>query len=123
MALLAKVNLNINVQDEEFVTVLGEKEVATFAPASLLPKRERVTLTLSAFTALSPPSGAVAVAILLPTTIINLTLKGVTGDTGVALIPSTNPKGIPLIIPLGTSPSIGIANAHTSNQVITVVWM
>ena len=85
-------------------------------------KREQITLTASAFTALSPPTSAKAVMLILGTA-INLTLKGVTGDTGTKLVPATLPLGFDAIIPLGASPSIGITSAHTSDQTIEVIWL
>ena len=123
MASLAKLTVNLEVRDETFNRTIGEIETATFAPASLLPKREKVTLTLSAFTALSPPSGAKALMILLPTTVINLTLKSITGDGGTTIVPATNTSGVPLLLPLGSSPNIGILNNHTSNQIVDIVWL
>ena len=123
MSQLAKINLNIEVKDETFNRVVGEVKTITFAPGTLLPKREKVTLTLSAFTALSPPSGAKAILILLPTTIINLTLKSITGDGGTTIVPATNPSGVPLLLPLGSSPNIGILNNHSSNQVVDIIWL
>ena len=93
-----------------------------WVPGSLLPKRERVSLTGSAFTALSPPSGAKAV-LIDPDTSVSLTIKGITGDTGTVITPSSAPLGIPVILPLGSAPSIGIANGSATAQVVTVWWM
>lgn len=84
--------------------------------------RQTVTLTASAFTALSPPTGAKAVVLILGTA-TGLTLKGVTGDTGVALVPASNPLGIDAVLPLGTTPSIGITSSNTSSQTIEVWWL
>lgn len=86
-------------------------------------RQETVTLTASIFTALSPPAGAKAVAIILGAA-TSLTLKGVTGDgTGISITPASNPLAIDVLLPLGTSPSIGILNGSASNQTIDVIWL
>ena len=82
-------------------------------------KRETVSLTGSAFTALSPPTGARAVALFIGST-ASLTLKGVTGDTGTVLTGSST-YGIPAILPI-SSPSIGIYNGG-STAVVEVLWL
>lgn len=84
--------------------------------------RQTVTITASTFTALSPPSGAKAVALILGTA-TGLTLKGITGDTGTTLTPSSSPLGLDAILPLGATPSIGIASSNASNQTIEVLWL
>lgn len=124
MASIADVKMEITVSDATGVTA-HHKSSKKFSPASALVagKLETVTLTQSAFTALSPPTGARAVALMIPTTAISLTLKGITGDTGVKIAPTSNCVGIDALIPLGTSPSIGIANGDTSDLVIQVLWM
>jgi hypothetical protein len=76
-----------------------------------------VSLTGSAFTALTVPTGAKAVRIWLPATAVSLTLKGVTGDTGIAITPSSNFLGLPVTLPLGSSPSIGILNGGSTLSV------
>lgn len=87
--------------------------------ASTVIKRETVSLTGSAFTALTAPSGAKHV-IILPGTAVSLTLKGVTGDTGVALTPASSPTGAPISLPV-SSPSIGIYNGGSTASV-EVFW-
>lgn len=85
------------------------------------PVVQIISLTGSAFTALTPPAGAVFCCLALGNA-VSLTLKGVTGDTGLALTPATNPLGLDAMFPLGASPSIGIANGNTSAQPIAVIW-
>lgn len=129
MAGFSKITLEYEVRNPEFRVTLGDKSIARFAPSSNITngKRETVSLTGSTFTALSPPTGAVA--LLIPfdkapnTTLVSLTLKGVTGDsTGIAIIPSSNSKNIPLLLPLGSSPSIGILNGGSTAN-IEIVWL
>ena len=81
-----------------------------------------MTLNANSFNALSPPSGSKALIILLGTA-TSLTLKGITSDTGVALTPASGPLGIDVIIPLGTSPSIGILNGLGSAQTVECIWL
>ncbi len=82
-------------------------------------KRETITLS-NGFTALSPPSGAHAVIIRPSSGAFTYTLKGVTGDTGIVMS-TTTLLAHDVVIPLGTSPSIGIA--CTGAAVIECVWL
>lgn len=102
--------------------IVHEPSLYRWSPGVGNGKREQVTITASAFTALSPPSGAKAVLLILGTA-TGLTLKGVTGDTGITLTPTSSPLGIDAILPLGASPSIGITSANTSNQTVDVIWL
>lgn len=106
---------------EDGVETAWAPEPTRFTPASLLPKREVVSLTGSAFTALSPPSGAKA-AIIDVGTSVSLTLKGLTGDSGTTVAPASSPIGLPLVVPLGATPSIGFANGSATAQTVTVWW-
>lgn len=115
---LASISLQIDVSDG-FQALLSEHTKHRFASVGL--KRESVSCTGSAYTALSPPAGAKAVAIL-PGSAVSLTLKGVTGDTGIPIAPASAPIGIPCLLPLGATPTLGIANASATAQVVTVVW-
>lgn len=84
---------------------------------------ETVSLTGSAFTALTPPTGTKGVVIILGTA-TSLTLKGATGDTtGIKIAPASNPVNIPFCTPLGASPSLGILNGESSAQSVKVVWL
>lgn len=95
----------------------------SFAPgAGTGGKRETVTLTASSFNALTVPSGAKVLIIILGSA-TSLTLKGITGDTGITLAPASNPTGIDAIIPLGATPSIGILNGLASNQNVELCWL
>lgn len=73
------------------------------------------TLTASTFNALTVPTGSKALLIVGISG--TATLKGVTGDTGIAL--GTN---CPTLIALGTTPSIGITEGSGSNQTVTLYW-
>ena len=110
--------IRISAQDETRQTEIADERVV-FSAGSLL-KREVVSLTGSAFTALSPPSGAKAVVIFCGST-ASLTLKGITGDGGITTTPSS-PIGLPLVMPLGSSPGIGFLNSG-STATVEVWWL
>lgn len=93
----------------------------TFRWTPTVVKTETVTVTASTFTALSPPSGAKGYFIDLGEA-VGLTLKGVTGDTGLKTTPTSAPVGIPLMGPLGATPSMGFASSNASDQVVTIFW-
>lgn len=82
-------------------------------------KRETVSLTAS-FNALSPPSGSAALFLHRVSGNVTLTLKGVTGDTGIVLQSGTLGT-IPMLIPLGTSPSIGILSDGSAT--VECIWL
>lgn len=100
--------------------------VRRFAQATALANGQRstVNLTASAFTAFTIPSGAKVAIIFLTTAGESLTLKGATGDgTGIAISPSSNPLGLPLVIPLGSSPSLGILNSGGADERVEVIFL
>ena len=119
MANRARLKIEITVEDENGLAVNYAPQVISWTPGVV--KRESVSLTGSAFTALSPPSGAKALLIDLGAA-VSLTLKGVTGDTGIALEPASASLALPLFFPLGSSPSIGIANGSASTQTVICYW-
>jgi len=83
-------------------------------------RRETVTLA-NGFTALTVPTGSQAVWIRPLTGAFTFTLKGVTGDTGIVIgVASTLPI-LPCVLPLGTTPSIGIT--CTGAGTVEVIWL
>jgi hypothetical protein len=90
---------------------------AAYLPSALrwsptILKRESVSFTAATFVALSPPTGAVLLVLVLTGTPTGaITLKGITGDAGIPIAPATLSKGLPLVLPLGTSPALGVLNA------------
>ena len=73
--------------------------------------------SINGFQALTVPTGATAVLIIpVAGNTQTLTLKGVTGDTGI-VIDKLNPS----VVALGSSPSIGITTGGSTG--FTVVWM
>lgn len=129
MANRAQLILNIEVKDETDCAKQTVKSRASWLPATALPggRRTTVTLTASTFTALTIPTGAKAIVVEFDKepndSLINLTLKGITGDTGVKLVPSSAAPKIPLVLPLGSSPSCGITNGEASDQTIEILFL
>lgn len=124
MAAFADVSISLTTRDGQGLRLSFVPDGYRFTVGSgNAGKFEQVSLTGSAFTALTVPTGAKGILIDLKNA-VSLTLKGVTGDgTGIALEPSTNATGLPLLMPLGTSPSIGILNGSASAQLIDVYWV
>lgn len=119
MATTADIVLRCIVNDgtRNVVNFVDEGAVADVVGVS--GKMETVTLS-AAFTALSPPTGAVWVAMRVVSGAVTLTLKGVTGDTGIVL-QSAALGTLPLCLPLGTSPSIGILSDGAAT--IDCLWV
>lgn len=83
--------------------------------------RQTLSLTASTNNTITVPSGAKWVRFILGTA-VSLTLKGASGDTGVALTPSSNPIGADMEMPL-SSASIVIYNGSSSAQTIEAIWL
>lgn len=81
-------------------------------------QQNTVSLTASAFTAISVPSGAKAVLIDVMST-DGIKLKGLTGDQGISLDDST-----PVLLGLSTDGTVtmGFQNMEPSNQQIKLFW-
>lgn len=111
MGAIGEIRLTPMVQDPDGNTIPYPPTSTRFAAgAGDRGDIRKVSLTGSAFTALTVPSGSKAVVIYLPATAVSLTLKGITGDSGIAITPASNALGLPVVLPLGSSPSIGITN-------------
>jgi len=122
MAAVARVKVEAIVEENGGRIANQAKRESRFVPGVGNGQRQTVSLTGSAFTALTVPSGAKAVMILLGTA-VSLTLKGVTGDTGITIAPASAPIADAFIcLPLGATPSIGIANGSASAQSVEVIW-
>jgi len=111
----ASVTSNDGARDRISVPVSTTVTVAT---AMADGKVETYALT-AAFQALTVPTGSQGVLIRLVSGAVTLTLKGVTGDTGIVLQSGTL-STVPIMVPLGTSPSIGILSSGTG--VVECVW-
>ena len=80
----------------------------------------RVTLTQGAFNQITVPPGDPKLCVIVPpsTNTLALTLKGVTGDTGVSIDPNE-----PTILCLPASASFGITVGAGSNFVCEFNWI
>lgn len=121
MSAIATLRLNVALAGSEGTLQLSH-EPAPLRWAPLVGQRQDVVLTGSAFTALTVPSNASLLVMVLPNTAASLTLKGITGDTGTVIVPASGFKGFPLLLPLGSAPSIGIANGGAS-VTATLYWL
>lgn len=119
MATTADIVLRCIVNDgtRNIVNFLDEGSVSDVVGAS--GKLETVTLS-AAFTALTVPTGASWVAMRIVTGAVTITLKGVTGDTGIVLQSGTLGT-LPLCLPLGTTPSIGLLSDGAAT--VDVLWV
>lgn len=118
---VAELLLRLSVRDGADYAVDEDLfEGGRFATSVL--KQETISINASTFQALTVPTGAKALIIELGSA-VSITLKGVTGDTGVKLTPASDPLGLPAIIPLGASPSIGILNGDASAVSIPLIWL
>lgn len=118
MSSTVSVAASVAISDGVKDTIKEAYSVSLLAALAKNGKRETVTLA-AGFTALAPPTGARGVMIMCQAE-VSLTIKGVTGDTGIAIAGATANQ-IPALIPLGTTPSIGITNAGSSTTV-DVIW-
>ena len=118
---IARLLLRLAVYDGPEVTIDEDLFPAERFSTAVL-KQESVTINAATFQALSPPANAKALVIQLGTA-ESITLKGITGDTGVKLTPAANPLGLPAVIPLGNSPSIGLLNGDGSAVTIDLIWL
>lgn len=112
----ASVILNDGVKD-----TVKESISNTFAALLKNGKRETVSLTNAAFTALTVPAGAKGILLMCDASVGPMTLKGVTGDTGIVILTAVAP-GVPIMLPLGTTPSIGILNSNAAAQSVDIIW-
>ncbi len=121
MSVIATLDYRLHTVSPNGLGIAQANKVNFVPGAGTTGKRETVVLTASIFTALTVPTGAKALIIILGSA-TSLTLKGISGDTGVALTPSSNPLGMDAMFPLGASPSIGILNGLASNQNVELIW-
>ena len=113
------------------VVVEGDDGAESIVPAALKRfacryfQRQAISLTGSAFTAFTVPTAFTPVFLIirLKSTDVSLTLKGVTGDTGIAISPASSFLGLDQYLSLGTSPSVGIANGSATARVIEIIWL
>ena len=123
MAALVRMRIELEVLGSDGVRVITRDREWRWSPGVGNGKQETVTLTGSAFTALTVPTGSKAVLIFPADGAVSLTLKGVTGDgTGISIVPASVPINGPLFLTLGTTPSIGILNGGATSSA-EILWL
>lgn len=121
MATQARILLRVVLTDSNGIDRNEVEDVDTIADVvAENGKREQVTLS-NGFTALSPPTGAQAVVIRPISGAFTMTLKSVTGDTGIVLGAASTLPILPVMLPLGSSPSIGLT--CTGASVVELLWL
>ena len=115
MATSGTVNLTAKISEDTNGTVVQRLDVLGVDSDVVGQSGQRQTIAIaSGFNALTVPSGASCVVIQVMSGAVTLTLKGVTGDTGIVLQSGTL-TSFPICIPLGTSPSLGIDSDGTAS--------
>lgn len=107
--------IEIRGSQDDGTTELMDSSLITNYFSAGVTQQQTFTITASTFNAITVPSGAKAILISAVTG--GATLKGVTGDTGIKL--GTN---CPTLIPLGTTPSIGILDTSGSTQTVQLYF-
>jgi len=115
MADTSKVEVRGSITNDSSVFV-EDSGLITNTFASGVRQQQAVTLTASTFSSITVPTGAKAV--LITGLSGAATLKGVTGDTGIAMA-----ANCPVLIPLGTTPSLGILEGSGAGQTLQLFWM
>lgn len=99
----------------------GEKLVnVSWSITTPMMVEELKALTAGAFNSITVPTGTPELVVIVPptTNTQTLTLKGITGDTGVALAVAD-----PTVIAFGASPAFGITVGAGSTVNVTLVWL
>ena len=123
MAARVELKTDMTVLSNEGFPVVLDERIARWPALADNGKREVVSLPATTFTALTVPSGASCVMMFPKTTSDTLLLKSITGDGGIAITPASNVLPIPVILPLGASPNIGILNSGSSAETIELLWL
>jgi hypothetical protein len=117
MTALADVLVRLDVLDDDVLVEHLESFVESIT--STILERKRHTLS-NGFTAITVPTGAKGVIMVPISGAFTHTLKGITGDTGVVLGAASTLPIIPIVLPLGTTPSLGLA--CTGAAVVLIVF-
>lgn len=112
----SKVEVRATIDDG--TSVLQDTGAITKYFTSGARQQQSVSLTASAYTTLSVPSGAKGIFVDVGS-VDGIKLKGLTGDQGISL-----DSTIPVMLPLSTdgTVTIGFQNMEASAQTIKVYW-
>lgn len=114
---IAQFNASLIVRENR-VLALEEHLFARWTTGGL--RRDRLVMGAPGSWTLIPPAGAQAMLLEIPG-MTGCTLKGVAGDTGIAIAPSANPINLPVILPLGDSPVIYLDCPDGGEAIVT--WL
>lgn len=120
MASLGLLEWQVTIQDATGFP-LRRGAVKRFNPLSPNGVVQQVALPASTFTALSVPAGATHMAILLNGA-VSLSLKGLTGDTGIPLVGTTARAWDVVLMPINST-TIGILNSGASAASVEVLFL
>lgn len=119
MASTATVAVSVTVSDGTKNTVQESYSVNGLTIVAENGKRETLSLSAGANT-ITPPTGAKGVLLMCQGK-VSLTLKGIGGDTGVA-IEGASANQIPALIPLSGSVASFVLNS-TGAQTLEAIWI
>jgi hypothetical protein len=149
MSALCEVKVAVTVIDSGGVVIDRTLLPVRFTPGAGLTGSHQSLTLVPGNNVIQIPTGSIAMLLELPPTIPNptvppipplpnippeLTLKGSAGDVGILITPhqppippavsppGTNPAGCPLLLPLGTSPTIVIFVGGSLNFVCDVTF-
>lgn len=125
MANVATMKLELTCEGANGVTLSHDPPAKRWSPATALAGGQRQTVSLPATTntAITVPTGAKLMAILLPTSAISIQLKGNNSDTGVSLSPSSNALGADCVLSLGATPTPILYNGDSSATSCEVIFL
>lgn len=118
MALAVRLLTRFVVYDTAEETTADRRDIESTMSAPIL-KIEPISLT-SGFNAFTVPTGATHVIIEPLTGAVTWTLKGVTGDTGIALAAAATLPTRPTALSLGSAPALGITT--NGNATARLYW-
>lgn len=118
MASTAAVAVSVTINDGVKDTIKEAFSVASLAVAPANGKRELLALG-AGNTTITPPATAKGVLLLCQTN-VSLTLKGVAGDTGVALQGAVA-NGLPAFVPLAGAGATFVLNS-TGASTVEAIW-
>lgn len=119
MAATAEIRIALTVTTSEGTRRTLIDETVRWAPAQN-PDVRTYSVAASTFQSITIFTGAKYIFID-PKGSTSLTIKGVTGDSGCPISPSSAPIDGPICLTLGSSPTLGILNGASSTQEFEVI--
>lgn len=123
MADLAEVKVSLVVSDPTGIVLERDLLPVRFGVGAGQSGQHQSLVLATGNNSVSIPTGSVMMLLELTSNAPPLTLKGVNGDTGVTIVPNSNPAGVAMLLPLGTSPSMVINNGGGSSYTVDVTFV